>query len=119
MVIAGLALAGMTGCDYWPPALQAQIEQLKAETQAAAAERANLENQVKEAVRAKDDVQVRLDELTRLNRELAMNVSTLKQQLDTEREKTAKLTKGGKSAAPKATAKTPATAKKKPVKKRA
>jgi len=115
MLGIGVALATLTGCDYWPPALQAQIEQLKAEAQTAAAEKTSLDNQLKEAVKAKEDLQARLDELTRLNRELAGNVATLKQALDAEKEKTAKLGKSGaKPAAPKATAKPAAPAKKKP-----
>src|SRR5581483_3753112 len=40
---------GLSGCDYWPPALQAQIEQLQAEAQAAAAERVKLLGQLNEA----------------------------------------------------------------------
>ncbi|MFM8552171.1 MAG: hypothetical protein ACKOCD_07660 [Nitrospiraceae bacterium] len=114
MLAAGMAVA-LTGCDYWPPALQAQIEQLKAEVQTAAAERANLDNQVKDAVKAKEELQARLDELSRLNRELAANVANLKQALDAEREKTAKLGKSSSKAAPKvATKPAPAPAKKKP-----
>lgn len=114
MLAAGMAVA-LSGCDYWPPALQAQIEQLKAEVQTAAAERANLDNQLKEAVKAKEELQARLDELARLNRELAGNVANLKQMLDAEREKAAKMGKTGAKAAPKAAAKpAPAPAKKKP-----
>ena len=30
----------VSGCDYWPPALQAQIEQLQQEAQLATADRA-------------------------------------------------------------------------------
>lgn len=118
VLAAGCLLLGLTGCDYWPPALQAQIEQLRAEAQAAAAERATLDLQLKEVLKAKDDLQARLDELTRLNRELAGNVTSLKQALDAERDKVAKL---GKSGGAKPAAKTapksthaPATAKKKP-----
>lgn len=114
VLAAGMALM-LTGCDYWPPALQAQIEQLKAEVQTAAAERATLDNQLKDAVKAKEEIQARLDELSRLNRELAGNIANLKQALDAEREKTAKLGKSGAKAAPKAAAKSaPAPAKKKP-----
>ena len=112
VLAAGMAMM-LTGCDYWPPALQAQIEQLKAEVQTAAAERANLDNQLKDAMKAKEEIQARLDELSRLNRELAGNIANLKQALDAEREKTAKLGKSGTKAAPKAAAK-PAPAKKKP-----
>lgn len=118
VLAAGCLLLGLTGCDYWPPALQAQIEQLKAEAQAAAAERATLDLQLKEVLKAKDELQARLDELTRLNRELAGNVTSLKQALDAERDKVAKLSKSGSAksaakAAPKSSP-APAAAKKKP-----
>ncbi len=107
-LLAGLA--GLTGCDYWPPALQAQIEQLKAEVQAAVADKANLENQLKESVKVKDEAVARLEELTKLNRELATNVASLKQALDAEREKTAKAVKGTtKAAHAKAAGKAPAS----------
>jgi DNA repair exonuclease SbcCD ATPase subunit len=121
ILAAGCLLVGLSGCDYWPPALQAQIEQLKAEVQAAAAERATLDQQLKEALKAKDDLQARLDELTRLNRELAGNVATLKQALDAERDKVAKMGKPAAKPAAKAAPKSspaPATAKKKPAKKK-
>lgn len=130
ILAAGCILLGVTGCDYWPPALQAQIEQLKAEAQMAMAERASLDQQLKETLKAKDDLQARLDELTRLNRELAANVGTLKQALDAERDKVAKLSKPGQKAtaakaaskaAPKATSKASASsaaAKKKPARKK-
>ena len=39
VVLAGTMGVGLSGCDYWPPALQAQIEQLRAEAQGFAAER--------------------------------------------------------------------------------
>ncbi|NJL17540.1 MAG: hypothetical protein HC938_10400 [Nitrospira sp.] len=36
----GLIL-GLVGCDYWPPALQAQIEQMRSETQTLTMEKFN------------------------------------------------------------------------------
>jgi outer membrane murein-binding lipoprotein Lpp len=36
---------GLSGCDYWPPALQTQIEQLRSELQSVTAEKAQLQNQ--------------------------------------------------------------------------
>jgi len=94
-----LAASGLSGCDYWPPALQAQIEQLRSETQLAAAERAKAEGQLRDAVKQRDELQARVDELTRLNRDLAARATTLQQSLTAEQEKSAKLTKSGSKGA--------------------
>lgn len=101
---------GLSGCDYWPPALQAQIEQLQAEAQAAAAERVKLLGQLNEANKAKDELQVRINDLTRINSELSAKVANLEQTLVAERDKVAKLAKA-------ATKPMPAKTVTKPVKK--
>ena len=41
----GFAL-GLVGCDYWPPALQAEIEQLRSEAQTLTIEKTQLQAQV-------------------------------------------------------------------------
>lgn len=112
--VAVIGMVGLTGCDYWPPALQAQIEQLRAEAQTAAAERAKLESQLMETVKLRDELQTRVDELTRLNRELAGRVAGLEQSLTEEKAKSAKVAKGSAKSAGKAAAKpgTKASAKK-------
>ncbi|MGH7204633.1 MAG: hypothetical protein ACREI2_00330 [Nitrospiraceae bacterium] len=97
---------GLSGCDYWPPALQAEIEQLRSELQTTTAEKSRLERQLADMTKAKDDLQARVEDLTRLSRERAGQITTLEANLAAEREKVAKLTKG--------TAKT--SAKKKPTK---
>lgn len=118
VVLLGAAMIGLSGCDYWPPALQAQIEQLRAEAQTAAAERAKLESQFMETVKLRDELQVRVDELTRLNQELAGRVAGLEQSLAEAKAKGAKVAKGPAKPASKAAAKPAAKAKaKKPAKK--
>ena len=53
--VIGLSMLGfssmllLAGCDFWPPALQAQIEQLHSEAQQAAADKALLQNQLNAA----------------------------------------------------------------------
>lgn len=94
VILSGVAMVGLNGCDYWPPALQAQIEQLRAEAQATAAERAKLESQFMEIAKLKDGLQARVDELTRLNRELAGRVAGLEQSLTEAKSKGAKVAKG-------------------------
>ncbi|MET0516667.1 MAG: hypothetical protein ABW047_15220 [Nitrospiraceae bacterium] len=83
----------LTGCDYWPPALQAQIEQLRAESQTAAADKALLQNQLNAANRAKEELQARVEDLTRVNREKSGMIANLERSLTAERERAARLTK--------------------------
>lgn len=99
----GLAAAG---CDYWPPALQAQIEQLRQEAQIASTERLKIESQLMDARKDRDQLQARLDELSRSNHALSAEITKLETALNTEKDKVAKLTKGGSKAV--ATAKAPA-----------
>ena len=108
---------GLTGCDYWPPALQAQIEQLRGEVQLAAAERTRLENQVKDTVKSRDELQAHLDEMSRINRELTGRVATLEQSVLVEREKVAKLSRPATKTAVKSTTKASKSTKTQPKKK--
>ena len=82
---------GLSSCDYWPPALQAQLEQMQIEVQIATAERAKLQGQLTDIQRMKDELQIRVDELARSNSEFSKLVSTLEQALSTEREKVSRL----------------------------
>ncbi|MGQ0667797.1 MAG: hypothetical protein ACT4O4_12265, partial [Nitrospiraceae bacterium] len=58
----GLVLS-LAGCDYWPPALQAQIEQLRSEVQTLTMEKTQLQGQVNELSKAKQDLHAQMDEL--------------------------------------------------------
>jgi len=91
---------GLSGCDYWPPALQAEIEQLRSELQTTTAEKARLERQLADMTKAKDDLQIRVEDLSRLNRERAGQITTLEANLAAEREKVAKLAKGSAKKTP-------------------
>jgi hypothetical protein len=90
MLIMGMSVSG---CDYWPPALQAQIEQLQQKAQVAAAERTKMVSQVNEANTIKQELQARVDDLTRTNRELTGRMSGIEQALMVEREKSIRLAK--------------------------
>lgn len=120
---AALIMMSMTvsGCDYWPPALQAQIEQLQQEAQITAAERTKMVAQLNESNAAKQELQARVDDLTRSNRELTGKVAAIEQALTAEREKNTRLAKAvSKPVSAKSVAK-PAvkkTAKKKPAPKK-
>jgi len=107
----------VSGCDYWPPALQAQIEQLQQEAQIATAERTKMIAQLNEENTIKQELQARVEDLTRTNRELIGRISALDQALNAERDKTSRLAKASAKPPPVKTAAKPApkkTAKKKP-----
>ena len=76
---------GLVGCDYWPPALQAEIEQLRSETQTLAIEKSQLQAQVTDLTKAKQELQGQLDELSRINREKTGMITSLQNQLDATR----------------------------------
>lgn len=90
-MVAGLGLlVTLTGCDYWPPALQAQIEQLRSETQTLTMEKTQLQSQVNDLAKVKQDLQTQIDDLGRMNREKTGMITSLQNQLDTLRAKAVK-----------------------------
>lgn len=91
-VVAGIGLM-LAGCDYWPPALQTQIEQLRSEVQAATAERAQLQNQLTALTKVKDDLQAQVDDLSRANREKTSMINSLQSSLAAAQERLAKQAK--------------------------
>lgn len=121
---AGLVIAlavMLSGCDYWPPALQTQIEQLRSDLQAATMEKAQLQNQMSALVKVKDDLQIQVEELSRANRDKSTLIASLQSSVTALQERVAKTSKpaGPKVTATKTAAKpalkpTKAVAKKKP-----
>lgn len=85
----GLMLS-LVGCDYWPPALQAQIEQLRSEAQTLAMEKTQLQGQVLDLSKAKQEYLSQVDELSRTNQEKTAMIMGLQKQLDTVRTKALK-----------------------------
>ncbi|HSA87844.1 MAG TPA: hypothetical protein VLE46_16835 [Nitrospira sp.] len=84
-VVAFSLALGLAGCDYWPPALQAEIEQLRSETQTLSIEKTQLQAQVTELSKSKQELQGQIDELSRINREKNGMITSLQHQLDTAR----------------------------------
>jgi len=113
VMLAGALGVGLSGCDYWPPALQAQLEQLRAEAQGFAAERAKFDSQLAQTARTRDELQARVAELTNQNQDLTGKLTALEQSLAAEREKAAKTGKPAAKGAKAKGAKKPA-AKKRP-----
>jgi chromosome segregation ATPase len=90
---------GLSGCDYWPPALQTQIEQLRTELQTVTAEKAQLQNQYAAFAKVKEDLQAQVDDLSRANRDKSTMIASLQSSLTAAQER---LAKSGKGPAPKA-----------------
>ncbi|MFO0700142.1 MAG: hypothetical protein U0236_13035 [Nitrospira sp.] len=88
-VYVGLAVS-LVGCDYWPPTLQDEIEQLRAEIQTLTMEKAQLQAQVVDLAKMKQELQGQLDDLSRVNREKGAIISGLQSQLEALRIKAVK-----------------------------
>lgn len=87
------AMLLLSGCDFWPPALQAQIEQLHSEAQQAAADKALLQNQLNAANKTKEELQIRVEDLTRVNKEKSAMIANLEHTIAAARERAVKATK--------------------------
>jgi len=101
-----LVSVGLSGCDYWPPALQTQIEQLRSELQTVTMEKAQLQNQMASFSKVKEDLQTQITDLSKANRDKSTMIASLQNSLTAAQERLAKSTK---ASAPKATAAKPAT----------
>jgi peptidoglycan hydrolase CwlO-like protein len=90
---------GLSGCDYWPPALQTEIEQLHSELQSLKMDKAQLEDQLASIMKVKDDLQTQVNELSRANREKSSMMNSMQNNQATAQKR---LTKSPKVASPKA-----------------
>jgi peptidoglycan hydrolase CwlO-like protein len=98
---------GLSGCDYWPPALQTQIEQLRSELQMVTMEKTQLQNQLASITKVKDELQAQVDDLSRASRDKSVMINSLQNSLTASQ---GRLAKSAKGAAPKAPT-TPSSAK--------
>ena len=101
VAVAAITLfsVGLSGCDYWPPALQTQIEQLRSELQRVTAEKTQLQNQLASFTKVKDDLQGQVDSLSRANRDKSIMIEGLQNSLAAAQQR---LAKSAKVATPKA-----------------
>jgi chromosome segregation ATPase len=97
VAVAAITLfsVGLSGCDYWPPALQTQIEQLRSELQSATMEKTQLQNQLASISKLKDDLQAQVDDLSRANRDKSSMMNSLQNSLTASQERLAKSAKAG------------------------
>ena len=100
--------AMLSGCDYWPPALQTQIEQIRSELQTVTMEKAQLQTQMTSLMKAKDDLQAQVDDLVRTNRDKSAMIASLQSSVTSLQER---LVKSSKPATVKAASIKPATVK--------
>lgn len=109
----------VTGCDYWPPTLQAHIEELQSEIQTVTAENMQLQSQITELSTARQDLQIQFDELNRVNHEKSQMIADLRRQVDFLRTKPVKTkAHAKKTARPSAKSSSTRTVKKTPTTKR-
>lgn len=112
-----LVSVGLSGCDYWPPALQTQIEQLRSELQTVTMEKAQLQNQMASFNKVKEDLQAQVNDLSKANQDKSTMIASLQNGLTAAQ---GRLAKSAKVAPPKTGAVKPATkaAQKTPIKKK-
>jgi peptidoglycan hydrolase-like protein with peptidoglycan-binding domain/chorismate mutase len=72
-----LGLIGLSGCDYWPPALQTQIEALRADLEDALDERQRLAVELAETKATYASLEREVEDKARQNAELERRLSTL------------------------------------------
>src|SRR6478752_9907872 len=95
VAVAAITLVsmGLSGCDYWPPALQTQIEQLRSELQMVTMEKTQMQNQLASFSKVKDDLQAQVDDLTRANRDKSTMINSLQNSLSAAQERLLKSAK--------------------------
>ncbi len=84
---------GLSGCDYWPPALQTQVEQLRSELQMVTMEKTQLQNQLAAFTKVKDDLQAQVDDLSRASRDKSAMINGLQNSLAAAQERLARSAK--------------------------
>ena len=105
-----IAMAAMlSGCDYWPPALQTQIEQLRSELQTVTMEKTQLQTQLASLAKTKDELQAQVDDLTRTNRDKSAMIASLQSSVTSLQDRLVKTSKAATAKA--ASAPRPASAK--------
>lgn len=80
-VVGAIALAGcligLSGCDWWPPALQQQIVELDAMVKAAEAEKSALLKKVGDMSQAAEDCKAQSDQMAKAQSDLQAQVDQL------------------------------------------
>ena len=95
MAVIGI-LVGLSGCDWWPPALQERIGAQEAKIKGIEAEKAAMQTKVAELMKATKEFEVQVAQVTQANVRLRAQVDQLAEALQATEAKMKK----GKPAAP-------------------
>ena len=91
VVCVGL-LAGVTGCDWWPPTLQERIGQQEAQIKALLGEKARMQAKITELTKALEDVKAQAAQMEQTNNSLKTQMEQLQVALAEAEAKAAKVT---------------------------
>jgi peptidoglycan hydrolase CwlO-like protein len=80
VVLVGL-LAGASGCDWWPPALQERIGKQEAQIKVLQAEKAGMQAQATEMSKTLEDLKSQAAQMEQANNALKTQVQQLKESL--------------------------------------
>ena len=90
MLAAVGCLAALSGCDYWPPALQQRIAQQETQVQTLGKEKTALQGKVTELTKAVDDCKAQSAQVAKAQADLQAQVDQLKAALEAAEAKTKK-----------------------------
>lgn len=91
VVCVGL-LAGISGCDWWPPTLQERIGQQEAQIKALQGEKTRMQAKITELTKALEEVRAQAAQLEQTNNGLKTQVEQLKVAVAQAEAKAAKVT---------------------------
>ncbi len=97
LILASVMAMSLAGCDYWPPALLTQMEQLRIHVQDLSDERAELEAQLRQSILTQEELQGQMEDLARQNQELRHALARAEYRSSQQAKK---LAKGAKSPPP-------------------
>ena len=91
VVCVGL-LAGVTGCDWWPPTLQERIGQREAQIKALQGEKARMQAKITELSKTLEDMKAQAAQMEQTNNTLKTQMEQLQVSLAQAEAKAAKVT---------------------------
>ena len=106
LLIVAVTTLTLAGCDYWPPALQSEIADLRAALHGVMDERLRLSQEVMELKSAHDAMVKEIEEKARVNSELQQRVATLTAQAKADARRSSNVAQ--RQASPQKTVKRPA-----------
>jgi uncharacterized protein YlxW (UPF0749 family) len=96
VVVLGGFLMGVSGCDWWPPALQERIGQQDAQIKVLQAEKTRLQGKVTELSQSLQDASTRAAQMEQASQDLRAQMELLKASLAEAQAKSAKTSPAAK-----------------------